>query len=53
MTEIKEKISKRFSAQSFKKVLGGTILASNQVTNQLPFVFFLAFLGIALRTNRY
>jgi hypothetical protein len=53
MTEIKEKISKRFSAQSFKKVLGGTILASNQVTNQLPFVFFLAFLGIALITNRY
>jgi len=53
MTEIKEKKSKRISAKNFKSILGGTILASEQVTKQLPFVFFLAFLGIALITNRY
>ena len=53
MTELKEKKSKRFSARNFKSVLGGTILASEQVTKQLPFVFFLAFLGILLITNRY
>jgi hypothetical protein len=53
MTEFKEKVSKQISAQNFKNILGGRILASNQVTSQLPFVFFLAFLGIALITNRY
>ena len=53
MTEIKEKKSKRISAKNFKSILGGTILASEQVTKQLPFVFFLAFLGIGLITNRY
>jgi len=53
MTEIKEKKSKRISAKNFKRILGGTILASEQVTKQLPFVFFLAFLGIGLITNRY
>lgn len=53
MTELKEKKNKRISAKNFKSILGGTILASEQVTKQLPFVFFLAVLGIALITNRY
>jgi hypothetical protein len=53
MTEINEKKGKRISAKNFKRILGGTILASEQVTKQLPFVFFLAFLGIGLITNRY
>ncbi len=54
MTEKKENTKKkRISARDFKSILGGTILASEQVTKQLPFVFFLALLGIALITNRY
>ena len=53
MKELNEKKNKRLSARNFKSILGGTILASDQVTKQLPFVFFLAFLGIALITNRY
>ena len=53
MSEVKAKKTKRLSARNFKSILGGTILASDQVTSQLPFVFFLAFLGIALITNRY
>ena len=53
MSEVKGKKTKRLSARNFKSILGGTILASDQVTNQLPFIFFLAFLGIALITNRY
>lgn len=53
MTEKKEKISKRSSTAGLKSILGGTVLASEKVTGQLPFVFFLAFLGIALITNRY
>jgi len=53
MTEQKEKKKKRISTRNLKSILGGTILASDQVTKQLPFVFFLAFLGIVLITNRY
>jgi hypothetical protein len=53
MTEKKENKSKRISKEDLKSVLGGTILASEKVTNQLPFVFFIAFLGIGLITNRY
>lgn len=54
MTEPKENTKKkRISVQNFKSILGGTILASEQVTKQLPFVFFLALLGIGLITNRY
>jgi hypothetical protein len=53
MTEKKGNKSKRISKEDLKSVLGGTILASEKVTNQLPFVFFIAFLGIVLITNRY
>jgi hypothetical protein len=53
MNEQKENRKKRLTAQNFKSILGGTILASRQVTSQLPFVAFLAFLGIVLITNRY
>ena len=53
MTELNGKKKKRFSSRNFKSILGGTILASESVTKQLPFVFFLAFLGIGLITNRY
>lgn len=35
-----------------KKYIGGTILTDDRVTKQLPFVLFLAFLGIMLITNR-
>ena len=35
-----------------KPIIGGTILTDERVTRQLPFLFFLAFLGILLITNR-
>lgn len=53
MTEKKENNGKKVSTAGLKSILGGTILASEKVTSQLPFVFFLAFLGIGLITNRY
>lgn len=36
----------------FKKILGGSILTDERVTNQFPFVFFLVLLGLLLITNR-
>ena len=53
MTALKENKSKRVSTAGLKSVLGGTVLASEKVTNLLPFVFFIAFMFIALITNRY
>lgn len=53
MTEIKENKKKRFSVKNIKDILGGTVLASEQVVKQLPFIVFLALLGIGLITNRY
>lgn len=53
MTEKKENKGKKNSGPGLKSILGGTILASEKVTKQLPFVFFLALLGIGLITNRY
>ena len=53
MTEQKENSKKKISAAGLKSVLGGTVLASDKVTKQLPFVIFLALLGIGLITNRY
>ncbi len=35
-----------------KSFIGGTILTDERVTRQIPFVFFLAVLGIVLITNR-
>jgi hypothetical protein len=53
MTEIRKNIKDRISKKNFKSILGGTVLASDQVLKQLPFVVFLALLGIGLITNRY
>lgn len=36
-----------------KSFLGGSLLASEKVMKQMPFVFFVAFLGILLISNRY
>jgi hypothetical protein len=49
----KKENNKRISTAGLKSILGGTVLASEKVTKQLPFVFFVAFLGIGLITNRY
>ncbi len=35
-----------------KPIIGGTILTDERVTRQIPFVLFLAFLGLLLITNR-
>lgn len=53
MTEKKDTGSKKVPATGLKSILGGSVLASETVTKQLPFVFFLALLGIGLITNRY
>src|SRR5210317_1816238 len=45
----KTKNSKRTGVKSF---IGGAILTDDRITKQLPFLFFLAFLGILLITNR-
>ena len=37
---------------SVKRYIGGTILTDDRITRQLPFLLFLAFLGIMLITNR-
>ncbi|HKJ40800.1 MAG TPA: FtsL-like putative cell division protein [Sunxiuqinia sp.] len=36
-----------------KSLLGGSLLASEKALKQMPFVFFLVFLGILLITNKY
>ncbi len=41
--------SKRSGVKSF---IGGTILTDERITRQLPFVLFLAVLGLALIANR-
>lgn len=35
-----------------KSFIGGTILTDDRITRQLPFLIFLAFLGILVITNR-
>jgi hypothetical protein len=48
---MKEK-SKNTRKTGMKSFLGGTILTDYRVTRQLPFLFFLAFLGLIQITNR-
>lgn len=35
-----------------KSFIGGTILTDERVTKQIPFILFLAFLGLLMITNR-
>ena len=35
-----------------KSFIGGTILTDDRVTKQIPFILFLAFLGLLMITNR-
>lgn len=39
-------------APGMKSFIGGTILTDERVSKQLPFIFFLAFLGMVLIANR-
>jgi hypothetical protein len=48
--EEKAKNSKKKSG--VKSFIGGTILTDDRVTRQLPFILFLAAMGILLITNR-
>lgn len=53
MAEEKENISKKkIQSVRIKRILGGSVLASEKVTAQLPFVFFVVLLGLVLITNR-
>lgn len=47
-----EKTKNSKKAAGMKSFIGGTILTDERVTRQLPFLFFLAFLGLVLITNR-
>ena len=49
MADQTKNTSKRAGVKSF---IGGTILTDERITRQLPFILFLAFLGIMLITNR-
>lgn len=53
MTGKKENRKKRISTAGLKSILVGSALSSEKVTKQIPFVVFLALLGIGLITNRY
>ncbi len=53
MTAQNENIGKKkVQPVKIKRILGGSVLASEGVLAQLPFVFFLALLGLLLITNR-
>ncbi|MDX9883749.1 MAG: FtsL-like putative cell division protein [Prolixibacteraceae bacterium] len=53
MSEEKENIGKKkIQPVKIKRILGGSVLASEKVMAQLPFVFFLVLLGLAQITNR-
>lgn len=45
-----EKVKKQ--KKGVKSFIGGAILTDERVTRQIPFIFFLAFLGLILITNR-
>ncbi|HNX54497.1 MAG TPA: FtsL-like putative cell division protein [Prolixibacteraceae bacterium] len=53
MTEEKVKKKRWFSFTWVKSILVGSALSSQKVTRQIPFVMFLAVLGIGLITNKY
>lgn len=49
---MEEKVENNKKKSVVKPFIGGTILTDERITKQLPFIIFLAFLGIVLITNR-
>jgi len=49
---MEEKVENNKKKSGVKSFIGGTILTDERITKQLPFIIFLAFLGIVLITNR-
>lgn len=47
-----EKSKNNKNTGGMKPFIGGTILTDDRITKQLPFLLFLAFLGIMLIANR-
>jgi hypothetical protein len=47
-----EKLKNSKKTSGVKTFIGGTILTDDRITKQLPFLLFLAFMGIMLITNR-
>jgi len=43
----------KINVSVMKNFLGGKVLTGKGITEQLPFIFFLCFLGIILISNRY
>jgi len=53
MTEEVKKKGCKTHVSVMKNILGGKVLAGKGITEQLPFIFFLCFLGILMISNRY
>ena len=53
MTEKAKKKNPKAHVSVMKNFLGGKVLTGKEITEQLPFIFFLCFLGILLISNRY
>ncbi|MCG6187918.1 FtsL-like putative cell division protein [Maribellus maritimus] len=49
---MEEKVKNNRKRGGMKSFIGGTVLTDERVTRQIPFLFFLAALGIMLITNR-
>ena len=49
---MEEKVENNKKKSGFKPFIGGTILTDERITRQLPFILFIAALGILLITNR-
>ena len=47
-----EKVKKGKKPGGVKSFIGGAILTDDRITRQLPFLLFLAFLGLFIITNR-
>lgn len=45
--------NKKSKAGALQRLLGGSFLASKKTARQLPFLFFLAFLGVIYIANSY
>ncbi len=50
--EAKEPVAEK-KASGFKSVLSGSFLSKEKVTESLPFIFFITFLGICYIANGY
>lgn len=53
MKKTNNKITKESVSRTFRKFVNGSILTSDLIRNQIPFIAFLAVLGLIYISNRY